>query len=251
MVAGLRFRCIPLLLSPLLLLAVACADQAAAPDSGTQSTAPADAENAGIVVVDDQIVLNAKLFGAANDVGVVLAHMRRADQSAWFPFAQRLADEGYAVLTFDFRGYGASGGSEDLDQLDDDLREAVRYLREDRKKERVFIVGASMGGTAALVVAQDGNVLGVVAISAPSTFEEQDALSAVQQIDVPVLLLASEDDTAAMLSLDELLAAATGPKDSETYSGNLHGTDLFQPGSAHNDEIVERVLSFLDGLKGD
>ena len=249
MVAGTHRRVL-LLLSPLLLLSVACADSAVAPDSGTQSTAPSGAANTGIVVVDDQIVLNAKLFGGDNDVGVVLAHMRRADQSAWFSFAQLLADEGYAALTFDFRGYGASGGSEDLNKLDDDLREAVRYLHEDRGKERVFVVGASMGGTAALVVAQDGDARGVVAISAPETFEEQDALSAIGRLDAPVLLLVSEDDTAAMLSLDDLLEAAPGSPESEAYSGNLHGTDLFQPGSPHYEAITERVLRFLDELRG-
>jgi pimeloyl-ACP methyl ester carboxylesterase len=123
-------------------------------------------------------------------------------------------------------------------------------LKEDRGKERVLIVGPSMGGTAALVVAQDGSAGGVVAISAPETFEEQDALGAIAQLDVPVLLLASEDDTAAMLSLEALLEAAPGSTESETYSGNLHGTDLFQPGSPHYEAISERVLAFLDELEG-
>jgi dienelactone hydrolase len=106
-----------------------------------------------------------------------------------------------------------------------------------------------MGGTAALVVgARDGNVEAVVAISAPERFEEQDALAAVAASDVPVLLLASEEDTAAILSLDELLAAARGPVESAVYAGNAHGTDLFE--GEHAVPARERIFLFLEELGG-
>ena len=43
--------------------------------------------------------------------------------------------------------------------------------------------------------------------------------------------------------------AAQGSPESETYAGNLHGTDLFQPGSPHYEAITQRVLRFLDELR--
>ncbi|MDP3766615.1 MAG: dienelactone hydrolase family protein, partial [Dehalococcoidia bacterium] len=135
-----------------------------------------------------------------------------------------------------------SEGEEDFGKLDEDLSAVLRFAR-DQGRSEIFLIGASMGGTASLVVAAQEDVAGVVSISAPSEFEGQDALAAVANIDEPKLFIAAEDDTAAMLSLDELAGAASDPKDEQTYTGNAHGTNLFQ--SEHSAEIRQRVLDFL------
>lgn len=245
MEAADRYRCLSLAWALLLaLLTVGCAEKAVAPGE-TEITPPADTENVGIVVVEDGIVLNGRLFGAQHEVGVVLSHMRPNDQTAWFSFAQQLAENGYAALTFNFRGYGDSEGDQDFSKLDEDLSAALRYMR-DRGKRQLFLVGASMGGTASLVVAAQQDVAGVVAVSAPSQFEDQDALSAVPSVTVAKLFIASEDDEGAMVSLEELLAAAGEPKESQTYTGNAHGTNLFDDDqSEHAAAVRERVLQFL------
>ena len=116
----------------------------------------------------------------------------------------------------------------------------------DRGKQKIFLVGASMGGTASLVVAAQEDVAGVVAISAPAQFTVQDALSAVPSVTEPKLFIASEDDTAAMVDLEELLTASSAPKESEVYTGNAHGTDLFQRDqSNHADAVEDLILRFL------
>ncbi len=228
----------------LALLTVGCAEKAVAPGE-TQITPSADTENVYIIVGEDEIVLNGRLFGAQNEVAVILSHMRPNDQTAWFGFAKELADNGYAVLTFNFRGYGDSEGEQDFAKLDEDLSAAIRYIG-DRGKRQVFLVGASMGGTTSLVVAAQQGVAGVVAVSAPGQFEDQDALGAVPGVTVPKLFIASEDDKAAMVSLEELLEASGEPKESETYTGNAHGTNLFQGDqSEHAAAVRERVLQFL------
>ena len=221
---------------------VACAEKAVAPDSLTPA---AGTETVGIVSVDD-VVLTGRLYGGKNSVAVVLSHMQPNDQTAWFDFAQELADNGYAALTFNFRGYGDSGGQQDFGKLDDDLAAAVRYLH-DRGKQQVFLVGASMGGTTSLVVAAQGSAIeGVVAVSALAQFEGQDALKAAPNVTVPKLFLASQGDEAAVLSLNELLEATAEPKDSQIYPGNAHGTNMFQPDQSEAATAVrERVLSFL------
>jgi pimeloyl-ACP methyl ester carboxylesterase len=226
----------------LALLIAGCAGKAVAPGE-TLTTPPADTQNVYIVVREDGITLNGRLFGAQNEVLVILSHMRPNDQTAWFDFAQELADKRYAALTFNFRGYGDSEGDQDFDKLDEDLSTVVRYMRDDLGRHQTFLVGASMGGTASLVVAAQQDVAGVVAVSAPAQFEEQDALSAVPSVTAPKLLIASEDDTAAMVSLDELLEASGDPTESETYTGNAHGTDLLQ--SEHAAAVRARILQFL------
>ena len=196
-----------------------------------------------IVLVEDEIVLSGHLFGGQNEVGVILSHMQPNDQSAWFEFAQSLADQGYAALTFDFRGYGDSQGEKDFSKLDEDLREALRFMRDDRGLTQVFLIGASMGGTTSLVVAAQEDVAGVVAVSAPAQFEDQDALGAVVGIVEPKLFIVSEDDTAAMLSLQELEEESSGSTESERYPGNAHGTNLLQ--SEHALEFRMLIEEFL------
>ena len=224
-----------------------CAGKAIAP----HATAPPpsnETQRLGIVVLEDSIVLSGRLFGPANEPVVIMTHMRPNDQTAWFSYAEQLAESGYAALTFDFRGYGESEGSEDFGKLDDDLRAVISYMR-DRGRTEIYLLGASMGGTTALVVAAQEQLDGVIVVSPPSRFEGQDALGAVQQITAPKLFIASEDDTAAELSLEEMVAAAVPPVDSQTYLGNAHGTDLFDPlRSEHSAEVRQRVIDYLDQI---
>lgn len=229
-------------------VALGCAGKAVAPEDGGPT--PADGSATVGIVVEEGVVLNGRLFGAENDVVVILSHMRPNDQRAWFDFAQELADEGYAALTFDFRGYGESDGDKDFAKLDDDLAAAVRYMR-DRGRQQIFLVGASMGGTASLVVAAEQDVDGVVSISSPARFEEQDAADAAPKVTAAKLFIASEDDTAAMVSLDELLDAAAPPKESQIYPGNAHGTNLFEADLSENAAAIrQRILGFLAEEEG-
>jgi pimeloyl-ACP methyl ester carboxylesterase len=228
----------------LTVLAVACANKAVAP---ADFTPQAGTENA-YIVTEDGVVLNGRLFGAANDSVVILTHMRANDQTAWCEFAQVLEHEGYAALTFNFRGYGDSQGSKDASKLDEDLAGAIRYMH-DRGKKHVYLVGASMGATTSLVVAarddvqtEQDDVQAVVAISPPARFEDQDALAAAPNVRQPKLLIASEGDKAA-LAFDDLVAATAAPKEVESYTGNAHGTDLFK--SEHAAALQNRILSFL------
>jgi pimeloyl-ACP methyl ester carboxylesterase len=213
-------------------------------------TVSEDTQNVGVVVGQDDgfVTLRGHLFGPEHDDVVILTHMRPNDQAAWFDFAEELDEAGYAAFTFDFRGYGETGGEEDFDKLDDDVRSVINYLRAlDQGYDNVFIVGASMGATAGLVAAADTPVEGVVAISPPAEFEGLDAAEAVSSISAPKLLVASEDDTEA-IGFQDLLDAAADPIDSEIFTGNAHGTNLLQ--SEHGDALRARILQFLADNSG-
>lgn len=227
-------------------VATACAGTATAPED-QRPTGPAETLSVGIVVLEDELVLSGRLYGDHHEALVILTHMRPNDQTAWFPFAQELADYGYAALTFDFRGYGASQGDQDFDKLDEDLRAAINYMRA-RGRETIFLVGASMGATTAIEVASLEDVDGLVSVSAPADFEGHDALAAMGSVSEPKLLIASEDDTAARVSLEELLEAAGQPVESEVYPGGAHGTDLFEGANAA--AIRQLIFDFLDANTG-
>ena len=89
-------------------------------------------------------------------VGVVLAHEYEYDTGlcgAW-PFANYLAKRGYRVLAIDMRCFGRSAcpRGDAAGRVVDDLLAAIAELRH-RGATKVALVGASMGGSAALIAA--------------------------------------------------------------------------------------------------
>jgi hypothetical protein len=86
------------------------------------------------------------------------------------------ADAGYYVLRYDKRGTGQSGGREEAATIDDyaeDLRAAVRFLRErkDVDPKRVVLFGHSEGAWVALVAAskEEDNVAAVAVAGCASS----------------------------------------------------------------------------------
>jgi len=220
------------------------------PTPGTPSAVTTPPVATGVAVsfiTEDNLTIKGRLFGSG-ETAVVFAHMYPNDQRAWWDFAAEVGGQGYAALTFDFRGYGETGGSQDIARIDRDLIAAVRHLRE-RDYQRVVLVGASMGGTAVLKVAArdefDGLVAGVVAVSAPESFRGLVARDDVGNIEVPVLFVASEGegDGGAVDSLESLYERASGFKERQVYSGDAHGTELLE--GEHADEFKALLLDFF------
>jgi pimeloyl-ACP methyl ester carboxylesterase len=187
----------------------------------------------------DGVTLDGRVFGDGEN-GVVLAHMRPASMGSWFPFAETLASAGYTALAFDFRGYGASGGSGFA--VDVDVRAAIDALVE-RGARRVFVVGASMGGTGAIVAALgEDRVAAVVTLSAPATFEGVDALAAIGKLDRPVMLMVAEGDEPYASDARRLREASGFEAELIVLSGSRHGTDLFLD---HPVATRDAILGFL------
>ena len=96
---------------------------------------------------EDRITLSGQVFNGGGDMAVILSHAFPTDQRSWTAFARMLAeDHGYVVLTFDFRGYGDSGGDTIIPDIDRDVRAALGFIRRSGVA-RVVLIGASMGGT--------------------------------------------------------------------------------------------------------
>ena len=88
--------------------------------------------------------------------------------------ADRLADEaGWSVLTFNFRGTGASEGNFSLGGWLEDLHAAVDHLLAQERVGGVWLCGASTGGSLAIcAAAEDDRVKGVAALSARADFDD-------------------------------------------------------------------------------
>ena len=194
----------------------------------------------------DGVELTGELRGDG-DPGVVLLHMFPADRTSWSPFAEELAEEGYTALNFDFRGYGDSEGERAIDEIWRDALAAVRFMRSEGH-DRIVVIGASMGGTAALIVATREELAGVITLSAASTFMGLTIPpEALELITEPKLFIAAQGDTSAAATAQQLYAGSPPPKDVQIVTGNEHGTDLLEGGQA---ELVRNaILGFLRDVR--
>jgi len=209
--------------------------------SGTSCISPSDGAKIVRFRATDGPRLAGALFGHGR-AGVVLAHQLGADLCQWVPFARVLARSGYRALPFDFRGYGSS---QDVDvnlHVDRDVAGAAAELRR-RGVTKVFLVGASMGGTAVVVAGARvrPRVAGVVDLSGPRSFTDVNALAAVPGLRSPVLFMAAQgdegfvDDTRALYR-----AAGTRDKQLVIRGGAAHGVALLDSAA-----VRKRVLSFI------
>jgi alpha-beta hydrolase superfamily lysophospholipase len=179
---------------------------------------------------EDGVTLNGRIFGSGHS-GVILAHQARTDQTLMYPMARRLAQEGYLVLTFDFRGHGGSGGSKEFKYLDRDVLAAVGEIASVGAWQ-VVLVGASMGGTACLAAGDVAQMLsriavvGVVSLSAPVEFSGLSAKEAVPRLQIPVLFVAAEGDEEAA-DARELQELNVSRGELEILPGSDHGVALF------------------------
>jgi pimeloyl-ACP methyl ester carboxylesterase len=197
----------------------------------------------------DGTQLAGRLFGPDDaTAGVVLAHMLPADQSSWYAFAERLGSAGYGALTFDFRGYcpggtsGCSEGTKNVGANWQDVQGAAAYLR-DQGVQRIGLVGASMGGTASLVVAgqPDANITAVATLSAPAATDGLVVTPEIlQQMTAAKLFLAGNGDVAAATDAQMFFTDTLQPKRVEIFPSNDHGTDLL---TGNQSENVRTLLS--------
>ena len=100
--------------------------------------------------------------------GVVLVHGVSDGRSRFVPWARRLRAEGYHVLRYDARAHGTSEGAVCTygQREDADVRAAVDRLRamDGVDRERIVVVGASMGGGTVLAAGPSLRTRGVRAL---------------------------------------------------------------------------------------
>lgn len=90
---------------------------------------------------------------------IIVSHGWGSNRSRVLRYADRLSEEGYAVLVYDVASHGESEGVKAPSALlfRDDLKAAVTYLksREDIDADRIGILGHSLGGLGAVLALDD------------------------------------------------------------------------------------------------
>ncbi len=185
------------------------------------------------------------LFGSGK-TGIVLAHQSNGGVCQWVTYAMELTGRGYAVLVFDFTGFGASTGHKVDTPIEGDVVAAAGLLRQ-RGITRVLLIGASMGGTASLVAATQIKppVAGVVSLSGPSQYHQTDAAPVAPKLAVPVLYAVGERDNLDFVESARTMYAHTPagtPHQLVTAPTPSHGTALLL-GTAP--QVVAALDAFL------
>jgi esterase/lipase len=204
----------------------------------------------------DGVKLAGRVFGDGQ-VGVVLAHMFPADQTSWWAFARDLAQNGFTVLTFDFRGYcpggvaGCSEGQRDVAAMWQDVVGAVDFMMA-RGLVRVMLVGASMGGTASLIAAAQPSVpvVAIVALSAPQSFEGLTAdRTVLGNVTAAKLFVAGNSDpTGAATAAQAMYEESPPPKQVEIFTSSDHGTDLLT--GNQSGRVQTLIMGYLEQRSG-
>ena len=179
---------------------------------------------------------------------VILTHQSEGDLCDWLPYAKRLAARGYFVFPIDFRGYGFSDvPTAGPYRYAQDIAAATKELRK-LGKRKIFVVGASMGGIAAVVAGANITppLAGVVSVSAPARYRGMDGVKAGPRLRVPVLYLAAtaDDNGGYDFSKDaQAMFAKAAAKDKrlELLPGAEHGIGLIAS-STKAKSLVEGFL---------
>lgn len=204
---------------------------------------------------------------------VVQFHGNGENMSSHFLFVWWLTLEGWDVLAFDYRGYGASAGEKSLRGAVEDGVAALAYARRKAAGRPIAVVGQSLGGALALASLEKDGGEGVKALILDSTFASYRAIArdklgqlwltwpfqwplsflvsegaspqrlAARRKPIPLLQFHSLADPVVPFYLGRrLFEAASGPKEFVEVRGSGH-TEAF---GQRREEHQGRIVAFLD-----
>jgi len=158
---------------------------------------------------------------------ILYFHGNGCDLGQERPFLEELRQHGFAVLAYDYRGYGLSSGIPKEDTLYLDARYLLTWLKEQQgvSAERVIAYGRSLGGGSAVEVATHEHLAGLMVESTFTSafrvmipwrvlpFDRFSNLGKMPRIHCPVLVMHGTWDTVIPFEQGEkLFRAANEPK---------------------------------------
>jgi pimeloyl-ACP methyl ester carboxylesterase len=180
--------------------------------------------------------------------GIVLSHQAGRDACSWMPYAKELADAGYRVVAYDFAGSGVSDEPSDDDTMDANVLGAVAFLRKEGATT-IVLMGESMGAAASIVAGSEASpkVAGVVSLSSPQQYHEQNAIGAAKQLSVPVLYIAGSDDQGFAGQAQSLYTATPGTAKAVVIVDSVrHGAPLLAKDAPEAAKARAAVTDFLN-----
>ena len=192
---------------------------------------------------------------------VILLHMLGMDRSTWDKFAQKLTQNGYAVLSVDLRGHGESIKQanhtisyqsfmpKNFKNMTLDVKAAKKYLIEGRKANpnQISIIGASIGANLALnYAASDHSIKSVILLSPGLNYRGISTLDAIMKYKNPIYIVTTEDDSESAKDSKILCEKITCAENLKIFENtNVHGTDMLSDKMVGS-KLQNIILSWLD-----
>lgn len=193
---------------------------------------------------DDGVSLSGLWYGDGDKV-VILSHQYDLDQQAWAKVADTLAEQGYGVLTYNFRGYPPSGGTQEIGEIGHDLTAAIAFATA-QGATQLILAGASMGGIATVPAAVAAKPLGYITLSAPLGFAGLAADDASLVASTAAKLFINSEGDQYLQDTQHMFEVASEPKTLEVYPGKAHAMSMFV--RAEGEAVQARIVAFVDDV---
>lgn len=233
-------RIISLLLFPFLIASACGAAQQA---QQTQQTQQPPAPKIVSLTASDGTILKATYFASSKPgPGVLLLHQCNQQRKLWDPLGESLAASGISVLTFDYRGYGESGGTPhdkltpqqeitiQTETWPGDIDLAFQYLlaQPGVTRDRIGAGGSSCGVNSAIKLARrHPEVKSLVLLAGPT---DREGRSFVQSSNLPIFTSAADDDPFGpqVLLMQWLFSISQNPASRfARYTSGGHAAEMF------------------------
>jgi uncharacterized protein len=199
---------------------------------------------------------------------VVFSHGNAGSLGYHLGFVMWLAEAGYQVFMYDYRGFGKSGGELDRRGMIEDVKGAFAYVgaRKDVDARRLVSYGHSLGGAKSVAAIAEKRVEGLRAVVIDGAFASYQAMARVVGGDLGAKLITDEfspKDFIGKISGTSLLVIhgdrdlvvpvsqgkqlfdlAKEPKTLFEVKDGGHGDSLARQNGAYR----KRMLEWLDGV---
>jgi len=201
------------------------------------------------LTAEDGVRIQAKVWRARGDRGVILVHDKDQTGEAWTSVSEALSQMGLTIISVDLRGHGASSDAAQLDEnsyqaMSQDVLAAGKWM--DRHGiEQVTCVGAGLGANLCLQAAAKSVRIGRLALLSPGfNYEGVTSISVASELGQrPMLVVFSDDDTYALQTSMVLVDKVVGKVQLEARSGLGHGTRMLSREPDLETLLVDWILT--------
>lgn len=211
------------------------------------------------------LVPPARAAGPGHGFTVLVANGNAGNRSDRAPLAAALADEGFAVLLFDYRGYGGNPGAPSEAGLARDVRGAYRYLVDLARvpADRLVYYGESLGAAVVTELATEHPPAALVLRSpfvdlrslarlhypfvpaGPLLLDHYPTASHIRRVTVPTAIVYGTADTIVPAWQSRTVADnAAGPVTVTTIEGADHNDAVLLDGP----ELIAAVVEIAERL---
>ena len=202
---------------------------------------------------------------------VVFSHGNAGSISYHLGFCAWLAEAGYNVFLYDYRGFGKSGGTVDRRGMINDVKAAFAYARSrgDIDTSRLISYGHSLGGAQSVTALGESTVKGLRAIVIDGAFASYQTMASVfggqlgaslvtdelspkdyvQKLSpIPLLVVhGTKDEVVPISQGKQLYESAVQPKTFFEVKSGRHGTALSDNHGAYRKKMIEWLDSVMKG----